>query len=157
MRYLLRLPRSKLRILVWLITRYCPLNKHLHNMGLIDEPNLHRLWDERRVGISSSLWLPKSDISKNAHIFETDSGRWRIWGSACICTAVICAGSDWITVTPWFIHSYEHFFFLHCVILSFCRFVSSVIFQFFICVVHIRPDLCAAICVFTNLSDFTVR
>jgi hypothetical protein len=37
-RYLLRLPRSKLRILVGLITGYCPLNKHLHNMGLKDEP-----------------------------------------------------------------------------------------------------------------------
>jgi hypothetical protein len=37
-RYLLRLPRSKLRILVGLITGHCPLNKHLHNMGLIDEP-----------------------------------------------------------------------------------------------------------------------
>jgi hypothetical protein len=37
-RYLLRLPRSKLRILVELITGHCPLNKHLHNMGLIDEP-----------------------------------------------------------------------------------------------------------------------
>jgi hypothetical protein len=32
-RYLLRLPRSKLRILVGLITRHCPLEKHLHNMG----------------------------------------------------------------------------------------------------------------------------
>jgi hypothetical protein len=29
---------SKLRILVGLITGYCPLNKHLHNMGFIDEP-----------------------------------------------------------------------------------------------------------------------
>jgi hypothetical protein len=37
-RYLLRLPRSKLRILVGLITGHCPLNKHLHHMGLIDEP-----------------------------------------------------------------------------------------------------------------------
>jgi hypothetical protein len=36
--YLLRLPRSKLRILVGLIIGHCPLNKHLHNMGLIDEP-----------------------------------------------------------------------------------------------------------------------
>jgi hypothetical protein len=38
MRYLLRLPRSKLRILVGLITGQCPLNKHLHNMGLIYKP-----------------------------------------------------------------------------------------------------------------------
>jgi hypothetical protein len=30
--------RSKLRILVGLITGHCPLNKHLHNMGLIVEP-----------------------------------------------------------------------------------------------------------------------
>jgi hypothetical protein len=37
-RYLLGLPRSKLRILVGLITGHCPLNKHLHNMGLIVEP-----------------------------------------------------------------------------------------------------------------------
>jgi hypothetical protein len=37
-RYLLRLRRSKLRILVKLITGHCQLNKHLHNMGLIDEP-----------------------------------------------------------------------------------------------------------------------
>jgi hypothetical protein len=33
--YLLKLPRSEL---VGLITGHCPLNKHLHNMGLIDEP-----------------------------------------------------------------------------------------------------------------------
>jgi hypothetical protein len=37
-RYLLRLPRSNLRILVELLTGHCILNKHLHNMGLIDEP-----------------------------------------------------------------------------------------------------------------------
>jgi hypothetical protein len=37
-RYLLRLPSSKLRILVGLITGHCPLNKHLHNMGLLDKP-----------------------------------------------------------------------------------------------------------------------
>jgi hypothetical protein len=37
-RYLLRLPRPKLRILVGLITGHCSLNKHQHNMGLIDEP-----------------------------------------------------------------------------------------------------------------------
>jgi hypothetical protein len=36
-RYLVRLPRSKLRILVGLITGHCPLNKHLHNMCLTDE------------------------------------------------------------------------------------------------------------------------
>jgi hypothetical protein len=36
-RYLLRLPRSKLRILMGLITGHCPLSKHLHNMGLKDE------------------------------------------------------------------------------------------------------------------------
>jgi hypothetical protein len=45
------------------------------------------------------------------------------------------------TVTPLFVHSYEHFFFLYCLILSVCLFVSSLIFQFFICVVYIRPDL----------------
>jgi hypothetical protein len=43
------------------------------------------------------------------------------------------------TVTPRFIHSYEHFFFLYCLILSVCLFVSSLIFRFFICVVHIKP------------------
>jgi hypothetical protein len=37
-RYLLRLPRSKLRILVGLVTDLCPLSKHLHNMGLKDKP-----------------------------------------------------------------------------------------------------------------------
>jgi hypothetical protein len=37
-RYLLRLPSSKLRILVGLITGHCPLNNHLHNMSLIAEP-----------------------------------------------------------------------------------------------------------------------
>jgi hypothetical protein len=41
-RYLLRLPRSKLRILVG----HCAINKHLHNMGLTDEPIC--------IGISSS-------------------------------------------------------------------------------------------------------
>jgi hypothetical protein len=42
-RYLLRLPRSKLRILVGVITGHCPLNKHLQNMVFI--VYLHRLWD----------------------------------------------------------------------------------------------------------------
>jgi hypothetical protein len=37
-RYSLRLHISNFRILVGLITVHCPLNKHLHNMGLIDEP-----------------------------------------------------------------------------------------------------------------------
>jgi hypothetical protein len=37
-RYLLRLPRSKLRILVGLITGHYPLNTHLHTTSLIDEP-----------------------------------------------------------------------------------------------------------------------
>jgi hypothetical protein len=37
-RYLLRLPRSKLRILVEFITGHYSSNKHLHNMCLIDEP-----------------------------------------------------------------------------------------------------------------------
>jgi hypothetical protein len=37
-RYLLRLPSSKLRILVVLITGHCRLNKHLYNMGVSDEP-----------------------------------------------------------------------------------------------------------------------
>jgi hypothetical protein len=37
-RYLLSLPRSKLRILVGLKTGHCLLNKHLHNMHLTDEP-----------------------------------------------------------------------------------------------------------------------
>jgi hypothetical protein len=37
-RYSLRMPGSKMRILVGVITGHCPLNKHLHNMGLIDEP-----------------------------------------------------------------------------------------------------------------------
>jgi hypothetical protein len=81
------------------------------------------------------MWLPKSDISKNAHIFETDSGRWRIWRASA--SALLR-----FTVTPWFVHSYEHFFFLYCLILYVCLFVSSLIFQFFICVVHIGPDLC---------------
>jgi hypothetical protein len=34
----MRLPIYKLRILVGLITGHCPLNNHLHNMGLKDEP-----------------------------------------------------------------------------------------------------------------------
>jgi hypothetical protein len=37
-KYLLRLLKSKLRMLVELITGNCPLNKHLHNIDLIDEP-----------------------------------------------------------------------------------------------------------------------
>jgi hypothetical protein len=32
------LPRSELRILVGLKTGHIPLNKNIHNMGLIDEP-----------------------------------------------------------------------------------------------------------------------
>jgi hypothetical protein len=49
--------------------------------------------------------------------------------------------SDRFTVAPWFVHFYEHFFFLYCLILFVCLFVSSLIFQFFICVVPIWPDL----------------
>jgi hypothetical protein len=73
-RYLLRLPRSKLRILAILITGHCPLNKHLHNMSLIDEAicNACGMEDESKFHL---LCKAKSDISKNAHIFETDSER----------------------------------------------------------------------------------
>jgi hypothetical protein len=48
----------------------------------------------RRLGISSSMWLLKSDIFKNAQIFETDYGRWRIWRGVCICSAAIRAGKS---------------------------------------------------------------
>jgi hypothetical protein len=140
-RYLLRLPRSKLWILVGLITWHCPLNKHLHNMGLIDEP-ICITWvmeGEGRIGISSSMLLPKSDISKNAQIFENDSERWRIWGG--VCTAAICAGK-WQNHCDSLIRSILWTFLLFVlsdsICLSICLFL---IFQFFICVVHIRPDL----------------
>jgi hypothetical protein len=61
---LLRLPRSKLRIFVGLVTGHCPLNKHLHNMGLRDEP----------IYIACGM-EDESDISRNALFFETDSER----------------------------------------------------------------------------------
>jgi hypothetical protein len=46
--------------------------------------------------------------------------------------------SSRFTVTPRFVYSHEQFFFLYCLILYVCLFL---IFQFFICVVHIRPEL----------------
>jgi hypothetical protein len=53
----------------------------------------------------------------------------------------IALASGRFTVTPWLVHSYEHFSFLYCLILSVCLFVCFLVFQFFLCVVHIRPDL----------------
>jgi hypothetical protein len=55
MRYLLSLPRSKLRILVGLITGNCPLNKYLHNMGLIDELTVRHSAVLRKKGSSFKL------------------------------------------------------------------------------------------------------
>jgi hypothetical protein len=70
-----------------------------------------------------------------------------------VCTAAIRADK-------WQIHCdsligsflYEHFFFMYCLILSVCLFVSSLIFQFFICVVHIRPDFWPACGYFISLT-----
>jgi hypothetical protein len=93
MRYLLRLLRSRLRILVGLITGHCPLNKHLYNKGLIDEPICIACGME-----DESAWL------------------------------FIC----YVTAQVWYLKD------------SFCLFVSSIIFQILICVVHIRPDLWSA-------------
>jgi hypothetical protein len=50
---------------VGLITGHCPLNKHLHSMGLIDGP----------ICIACVMEDESAVFSKNANIFETDSGR----------------------------------------------------------------------------------
>jgi hypothetical protein len=64
-----------LRILVGFLTGHCPLNKHLHNMGPIDEPICIVCEMEDESAFCFLMYLPKSDISKTAHIFETDSER----------------------------------------------------------------------------------
>jgi hypothetical protein len=55
-----------------LTTGDCPLNKHLHNMGL-DEPICIACMMEDESAFR--FLCDKSDISMNAHIFETDSER----------------------------------------------------------------------------------
>jgi hypothetical protein len=140
-RYILRLPRSNLRILMGLITGHCPLNKPLHNMGLIGEPicNACGMEDESAFHLlyncPSLISLRIRTFSKpilSVEEYEGASASALLW---------FALASGKFTVTPWFVHSYEHLFFLYCLILSVCLFVSSLIFQFFICVVHIRPDL----------------
>jgi hypothetical protein len=140
-RYLLRLPRSKLRILVGLITGHCPLYKHLHNMGLIDEPICIACGMEDESAFHflcncSSLISPRMrSFSKPILSVEEYEG---VSASALLRFALT---SGRLTVTPWFVHSYEHFVFFvlsNSIYLSICFFL---IFQFFICMVHIRPDL----------------
>jgi hypothetical protein len=89
-------------------------------MGLMDEP----------ICIACGM-EDESDTSENAHIFEPGLGRWGILGAPGSALLRFALTSGRFTVAPWFIHSYEHFFFLHCLILSVCLFVSSLIFRVF--------------------------
>jgi hypothetical protein len=91
-RYLLRLPRSKLRILVGLITGHCPLNKHLHNMGLTDESicNASQMKDESAFHLLCDC---PSLISLRIRIFSKPIlGVEEYEGGVCICTTAICSG-----------------------------------------------------------------
>jgi hypothetical protein len=88
-RYLLRLPRSKFRILVGLITGHCPFNKHLYNMGLIDKP----------ISIACGM-KDESAFHLLCDCPSLISLRMRtyiIWRGVCICTAGI-------RVCKWQIH-----------------------------------------------------
>jgi hypothetical protein len=101
-RYLLRLPRSKLRILVGIITGQA-LEKHLHNMGLIDEPICIACYIFYICTCPSLIALRVHTFLKP--ILKNMRGR------------LHCCNSRWHI-------SYEHFFFLYCLILSVCLFVS---------------------------------
>jgi hypothetical protein len=131
-RYLLRLPRSKLSVLVELITAHCPLNKHLHNMGLIDEPicNACGMEDDSAFhhlyNCPSLISLRVRTFSNRILSVEENEGA----SASALLRFALASGR--FTV----IHS------------SFCTvlfnlfvYLSLFIFQFFICVVHIRPDL----------------
>jgi hypothetical protein len=126
-----------LRILVGLITGHCPLNKHLHNMGLIDKPICIACWME-------DVWLCDCPIliSLIMHTFSKPNLSVEEYvGASASALRRFAMASGRFTVTPRFVHSYEYFFFLYCIILSVCLLL---IFQFFICVVtvvHMRPDL----------------
>jgi hypothetical protein len=106
-------------------------------MGLIDEPiciawgmkdefSFHLLCD-----CPSLITLRKCTFSNPILGIE------KYKGASASALLQITLVSGRFTVTPWFVHSYEHFFFLYCLVLTVCLFVS-LIFQFFICVV---PDL----------------
>jgi hypothetical protein len=125
-RYLLRLPRSKL---VGLITEHCPLNKHVHKMGLTDEPicnacgmtylsAFHLL-----CGCPSLITLRMRKFSKPMLGVEE-------YESASVSALLrFTLASGRFTVTPWFVHSYEHFFFLYCLIVPICLFFNLSIFH----------------------------
>jgi hypothetical protein len=99
-RYLLRLPRSKLRILMRLITGHCPSNKYLHGSCIC--AYLHRLWDGRWVGKSSPslISLRMRTFSKLILGVEEYEGRARASASALLRFALT---SGTFTVTPCFV------------------------------------------------------
>jgi hypothetical protein len=131
-RYLLRLPRSELRILVGLITGHCPLNKHLHNMALIDEPICTACGMEDESAFSllcdfpSLIFLRIRTFSKPILSVEEYEGT----STSALLRFALASGR--FIVTPWFVHSFEHLFVLFCLIisgLSICLFFNLSIFH----------------------------
>jgi hypothetical protein len=110
--------------------RHCPLNKHLHNMSLIDEPICIACGKEDEsefyllCDCPSLISLRMRTFSKPTLSVEKYKGA-RLPALRRFPLAI-----GRFTVNLWFVHSYEHFFFLYSLILSVCIFVSSLIFQF---------------------------
>jgi hypothetical protein len=138
-RYLLRLPRFKLGILVGLITGHCPLNKHLHNMGLRDDPICIAcgMEDESAFHLlcncPSLISLRVRKFSKPILSVEEYEGRLRLH---CCNLRLQVADSLWL-LDSFILMNISSF----CTV-QLCLSISLfLIFQFFICVVQIGPDL----------------
>jgi hypothetical protein len=136
-RYLLRLPRSKLRIWPGLITVKCPLNKDLHNMGLIDLP-ISIACGVEDESLFHLLCDCPSMISLRMHTFAKQILSVQEYGwSCCIYTAAIHAGK-WQIHCDSLILSFLWTFLLFVLSNSICMHICLfLVFQFFIYVVHI--------------------
>jgi hypothetical protein len=136
---------------VGLVTGHCPLNKHLHNLGLIDEPigiacgedesAFHLLCDCPSL-ISLRMRKPNLGVEEYEEVPAS-------------ATAAICTGKRHIHCDS-LIHSFlwTFLFFLYCLIQSGCLFISALIFRFFICVVHIKPDLFLQLPFYCSMYSF---
>jgi hypothetical protein len=117
-RYLLRMSRSKLRILVGLITGHCPLNKHLHNMGIVDEPICIacEMKDESAFHLicNCPILISQKMRTFSKPIMSVEEYE----GASASALLQFALASGRFTVT------YDHFFFLYCLILSVYLFVS---------------------------------
>jgi hypothetical protein len=132
-RYLLRLPRSKLVILMGLVTGQCPSKKHLHYMGLIDEAICIACGME-----DESVFHLLCDCSSLISLrMRTGSGRWRIWRGR---LHMHCCDSRWqVANSLWLLDLFilmNISSILYCVILFVCLFVSFWSFNFFLCGAH---------------------